>query len=258
MNTFNRIVMVLGILIWIAAVTYVVLLPLDAVGVARLGLDQFERSLFDDQFFTYFLAASGVVLFILLVLLWLELRRPRRRTVRIKTDGRGNAQLDIESVIQSLEYRIDELAGVRQVRTHVRSRGKDVDVALDLDTSPSVNIPVLTDQVVSLAQDIVEEQLGLSIHGKVRVNIKHEPYPRGTMPVTTRQERDAGTRPALVEPLLPRASESPAPKPTETRNKPVVVSASAPAGTGSQPEGKAESEDGQGEEDDDAPDKPAW
>lgn len=257
MNTFNRIVMVLGILIWIAAVTYVVLLPLDAVGVARLGLDQFERSLFDDLFFTYFLAASGVILFILLVLLWLELRRPRRRTVRIKTDGRGNAQLDIESVIQSLEYRVDELAGVRQVRTHVRSRGKDVDVALDLDTSPSVNIPVLTDQVVSLAQDIVEGQLGLKMHGQVRVNIKHEPYPRGTMPVSTRQESDAGARPALVEPVLPRASERPAPKPAEPSSKPVVVTA-APVGTGSQPEGNAKSEDGQDDEDDEATDKPAW
>lgn len=256
MNTFNRIVMVLGILVWIAAVTYVVLLPLDAVGVARIGLDQFEQSLFDDQFFTYFLAVSGVVLFLLLVLLWLELRRPRRRTVRIKTQGRGNAQLDIESVIQSLEYRVDELAGVRQVRTHVRSRGKDVDVALDLDTSPSVNIPVLTDQVVSLAQDIVEEQLGLQIHGQVRVNIKHEPYPRGTMPVTARQEREAGTRPALVEPVLPRASDRPAPKPAESLSKPVVVPASTPA-VAAEEATEPEAEDGQGEQDDEAP-KTAW
>jgi hypothetical protein len=258
MNAFNRIVMVLGILIWIAAVTYVVLLPLDAVGVARIGLDLFEQSLFDDQFFTYFLIVSGVILFVLLMLLWLELRRPRRRTVRIKTQGRGNAQLDIESVIQSLEYRVDELAGVRQVRTHVRSRGKDVDVALDLDTSPSVNIPVLTDQVVSLAQDIVEGQLGLKIHGPVRVNIKHEPYPRGTMPVTTPQERDSSARPALVEPVLPRATERPAPKPAEPVSKPVVVSSGPATEAGSQAAEKAETEGEKPDEDDDAPKKPAW
>lgn len=257
MNTFNRIVMVLGILIWIAAVSYVVLLPLDAVGVARFGLDQFEQSLFDDQFFTFFLATSGVILFLLLVLFLLELRRPRRRTVRIKTQGRGNAQLDVESVTQSLEYRVDELAGVRQVRTHIRSRGKDVDVALDLDTSPSVNIPVLTDQVVGLAQDIVEGQLGLKIHGQVRVNIKHEPYPRGTMPVTTPQERDASARPALVEPVLPRA-ERRTPKPFEPLSKPVVVPAGAPAGGSSSATSDAEAQNGQGDEDDDAPKKPTW
>lgn len=253
MNTFNRIVMVLGILLWIAAVTYVVLLPLDAVGVARLGLDVFEQSLFDDQFFTIFLAVCGGILFVMLVLLVLELRRPRRRTVRIKTQGRGNAQLDVESVTQSLEYRVDELAGVRQVRTHIRSRGKDVDVSLDLDTSPSVNIPVLTDQVVSLAQDIVEGQLGLKIHGQVRVNIKHEPYPRGTMPVATPQERDASARPALVEPVLPRAERQPT-KPFESVSKPVVV----PAGGSVPAKVEIESEDGQGDDEDDAPKKPSW
>ncbi len=253
MNTFNRIVMVLGILFWIAVVTYVVLLPLDAVGVARLGLDVFEQSLFDDQFFTIFLAVSGGILFLMLVLLVLELRRPRRRTVRIKTQGRGNAQLDVESVTQSLEYRVDELAGVRQVRTHIRSRGKDVDVSLDLDTSPSVNIPVLTDQVVSLAQDIVEGQLGLKIHGQVRVNIKHEPYPRGTMPVATPQERDASARPALVEPVLPRAERQPT-KPFEPVSKPVVV----PAGSSAPAKVETESENGQGDEEDEAPKKLAW
>jgi len=252
-NTFNRIVMVLGILFWIAVVTYVVLLPLDAVGVARLGLDVFEQSLFDDQFFTTFLAVSGGILFLMLVLLVLELRRPRRRTVRIKTQGRGNAQLDVESVTQSLEYRVDELAGVRQVRTHIRSRGKDVDVSLDLDTSPSVNIPVLTDQVVSLAQDIVEGQLGLKIHGQVRVNIKHEPYPRGTMPVATPQERDASARPALVEPVLPRAERQPT-KPFEPVSKPVVV----PSGSSAPAKVETESENGQGDEEDEAPKKLAW
>jgi len=244
MNAFNRIVMVLGIIVWIAIVAYVVLLPLDAVGVARSALDIFERSLFDDVFFTYFLIGCGVVLLILLVLLWLELRRPRRRTVRIRTQGPGNAQLDVESVAQSLEYRIDELSGVRQVRTHVKSRGKDVEVSLDLDTSPSVNIPVLTEQVVNLARDIVEDQLGLKLHGKVRVNVKHEPYPRGTMPVTRAQERESGAHPALVEPVLPRATERPAAKPAEPTSKPVVVSTSPTSGSPSEPEPKPEAKEG--------------
>jgi hypothetical protein len=257
MNTFNRIVMVLGILVWIAAVTFVVLLPLDAVSVARVGLDLFEQSLFIDQFFTYFLIVSGVILFLMLIFLWLELRRPHRRTVRIKTQGRGNVQLNVESVTQSLEYRIDELAGVRRVKTRVASRGKNVDVFLDLDTSPSVNIPVLTEQVVNLVHDIVEGQLGLEIHGQVGVNIKHEPYPRGTMPVSAPQEREAGARPALVEPVLPRATERPTTKPAEPVSRPVVVSTGTLATTGSQAAGKAEPEGGGGKEDE-ASKKPAW
>mgnify|MGYP001105900580 CR=1 FL=1 len=221
MNTFNRIVMALAILFLMVAVVGLVLSPLDAVSVARLGVDAFEQSLFVAESYNTFLIASGVALFLLLVLLVLELRRPRRRMVRIKTQGRGNAQLNVESVTQSLEYRVDELAGVRQVRTHVSSRGNDVDVALDLDTSPSVNIPALTEQVVALAHDIVEGQLGLKVHGQVRVNIKHEPYPRGAMPVRSAPEREAGPRSTPVEPVSERA-----PEPT---NRPVVVSATSQA-----------------------------
>jgi hypothetical protein len=251
-NTFNRIVMVLGTLICLAAVSLVVLLPLDAVKVARVSLDEFERMLYDGGSYTMFLAAAGGTLFLLLVALVLELRRPRRRFVRIKTQGRGNAQLDVESITQSLEYRVDELAGVRQVRTRIKSRGKSVDVALDLDTSPSVNIPVLTEQVVNLAQDIVEEQLGLAIHGQVRVNIKHEPYPRGTMPVSTPQERDASARAALVEPVLPRA-ERVGSNARTSESKPVVV----PVGGDAPAKDVSTSQDGQGDGDGDEP-KSRW
>lgn len=225
MNTFNRIVMAFAILVLMAAVIGLVLSPLDAVSVVRLGVDAFEQSLFVARSYNTFLIVSGAILLLALVFLVLELRRPRRRMVRIKTEGRGNAQLNVESVTQSLEYRVDELAGVRHVRTHVDSRGSDVNVALDLDTSPSVNIPALTEQVVALAHDIVEGQLGLKIHGQVRVNIKHEPYPRGTMPVRSVQERDAGPRSALVEPVLPRAAERPSgmDRPAEPAGKPVVI-----------------------------------
>ncbi|MCD6518705.1 MAG: alkaline shock response membrane anchor protein AmaP [Anaerolineae bacterium] len=184
MNVFNRIIMVIGILLWIVLLFFVAIRPLDAVAFARAQLDCFEKGIFEDQFFSTFLMSIGAIELVLIVLLWLELRRTRRKTVWIKTKGGGRAQLGIQSISQSLEYRIDELPGVRKVQAHVLSRGKDVKVRIDLDTSPSVNIPVLTDQIVDLCRDIVEKQLGVKIHGKVEVYITHEPYPRGTMPPT--------------------------------------------------------------------------
>ena len=225
MNVFNRILAVLAILVALAVVLLVMLYPLDAVDVVKANLDQFEESLFDNQFFYLFLAVSGAVELLLLVLLWLEVRRPRRRTVRVKTKEGGRAQLGIESVSQSLEYRIDELAGVRRVAPHVVSRGRDVDVIIELDTSPSVNIPVLTDQIMDLCHDIVEGQLGVKIHGKPDIRITHEPYPRGTMPSTGPLGMEAvASPPAAVEPKPIRAPKpvqpiAPEPEPTS----PVVV-----------------------------------
>jgi hypothetical protein len=184
MNVFNRVVMILCVILWLAAVALLLLDPLLAVQWARTGLDFFEQAIFDAQVYLYFVIALAVLAFILLVVLWAEVHRARRKSVRIKTSGAGKAQLGINSIVQSLEYRIDELAGVRRVHPRINSHGRDVEVAIDLDTSPSVNVPVLTGQIVDLCRDIVEGQLGVKIRGKVQVNIKHEPYPRGTMPPT--------------------------------------------------------------------------
>jgi len=182
MRVFNRIVMVIGILVSIALALFVVLRPMDAVQIAQTNISLFDESLYNSQFQLVFIVGVAVWIALLLFLLVLELRRPRKKTVKIRTDSGANAVLGVESVMQSLEYRIDELAGVRKVVPHVRSRGKDLDVAIDLDTSPSVNIAALTDQVVALSRDIIENQLGVKMHGKVSIFVRHEPYPRGTMP----------------------------------------------------------------------------
>jgi hypothetical protein len=181
--------------------------PLQAVDLARAGLRYFEDGLFEEQFFYIFLAVTGGLELILLILLWLELRRHRKKSVRVDIEGGGRAKLSTSSVAQSLEYRIDELPGVREVKPKIKSRGKNVDVIIDLDTSPSVNIPVLSAKVVELCRDILEGQLGVNIHGKVQVNVKHEPYPRGTMPSTEPFGEEAVTEVPSSEQEEPEETE---------------------------------------------------
>ena len=196
MNVFNRIVMIVAVLLFIALAAYVMIAPSDASYFAQQGISYLEENVADAWFYQWFLIGGGVLLLVLLIVFYLEVRRGKRKAVRIKTQGGGYARLEIGSVAESLEYRVDELAGVRKVKTRITSRGKDVEVALDLDTSPSVNIPVLTDQIIALCHDIVEGQLGIQIHGRPIINIKHEPYPRGTMPST----KPLGSEPIVATP----------------------------------------------------------
>ena len=215
MNVFNRIVMILSILAWIALVVFTMLDPLSVIYFASDNLAYSEQVIFDELTFYYFIAGAGVVLLVLLILLWLEIRHRRYKTVRIKGKGKGTGELSIDSVVQSLEYRVDELLGVRKVRPRVTSRGRDVAIVLDLDTSPTVNIPVLTEQVVKLCQDVVEGQLGLKIHGKVRVGITHEPYARGAMPNRKPVAEEPVRKPVTV--MRPTAEPTPF-RPTEPEN----------------------------------------
>jgi uncharacterized alkaline shock family protein YloU len=180
-NIFNRIVMVLIILALFALVVLLLLFPREVALVIQGAMASTLDLLNTGQFFVIFVAICGIVLLVLLILLWLELRHSQLKTVRITAAKSGDAQLGVQSVAQSLENRIDELAGVRKVDAQVASHGKDVEVLLNMDTSPSVNVPMLSDQIVELTRNIVETQLGLKIRGKVRINIRHEPYPRGAM-----------------------------------------------------------------------------
>lgn len=184
MNVFNRVVMIVLILLGFAAAVALAVFSVAALDVVRIYVDALQKALFVDQYYLIFLGALAVWAVLMVILFVLEVHRPHYKTVRIKTKGGGKARLGVESVAQSLEYRIDELAGVRKVHPKIISRGRDVEVIIGLDTSPSVNVPVLTDQIIDLCHDIVEGQLGVKIRGKVTVNVKHEPYPRGTMPPT--------------------------------------------------------------------------
>lgn len=228
MNVFNRIVMILLILFGLAAAVALAVFNVAAFDIMRQYVDAIQQSLFIDQYYMIYLAVLAVKALLLLLLLVLEVRRPRQKTVRIRTKGGGKARLGVDSVMQSLEFRIDELAGVRKVHPRIISRGRDVEVTIDLDTSPSVNVPVLTDQIIDLCHDIVEGQLGVKIRGKVVVNVKHEPYPRGTMPPTgPLGEAAIATTPTLAERrrTKPADGSRPAPKTTHPTSEPV---ASAP------------------------------
>lgn len=210
MNVFNRIVMVLLIL---GLLGLAVSLLINPQSVLQIGVDTLTRAqesivFTDANWNVYYRVGMGIVALVLLILLLLEIRRTHKKSVRIKTEGNGKARIGVESVTQSLAYRIDELPGVRDAKPHITSRGKDVSVAIDLHTSPTVNVPTVTGDIVKLAHEIIETQLGVKIHGQVEVNVAHEPFPRGTMaPVAGK--KDDQVKPAS-EPLIPPVSR-PAP-----------------------------------------------
>jgi hypothetical protein len=220
MRIFNRIVVIVGILLLLFVALVLIIRPLEAIDWLRMWLNYVEESIFDANFYYIYLGVLAGLIVILLILLWLEIRRPRRKTVLIKTQGGGTAELGTQSIAQSLEYRIDELAGVRDVETHIKSRGRDVEVGIDLDTSPSVNIPVLTDQVIDLTHEIIEGQLGVKIHGRVNLRVRHEPYPRGTMPPSGAMGEDA-----VVPPRRARSAPAPEPSAEVERKRPETTPA---------------------------------
>lgn len=183
MALFNRIVTLLVIiLLWLGFVLLAAV-PDLALSWSRQALDWIELSLaqgatIDPSWLFGLLRAGSILLVTLLALVLLrwELRRKSIPVVRVRSASGGEAAVTADSIARRLAWHIDQLADVISVTPQVRTRGSAVDVELDLQTSPEVDIPMKTEEVIALTRDVVQAQMGLQVN-KVKVNIEHAPYP---------------------------------------------------------------------------------
>ncbi len=184
MNIFNRLVMILLLLVLIIVTIIVAAAPEQSMEVTSAFFSYLQRGAAfykSPANWALFAAAraviGGVIVLVALILLWLELRRPRRRTIRVQKVTGGEAHITTESIAQRLAYNIDQLPDVVKVTPTIIGHSRGMDVDLVLETSPDIDVPMKTEEVLQVTKEVVEERLGLKL-GKVQVKIKHAPYPK--------------------------------------------------------------------------------
>lgn len=183
MNVFNRIVVILLILVVLILTVVIVIAPEPSFNTLRAIFEwaqQDTKSYIAGPDHYYFLAArvivGGTIVFVGLLLLWLELRRTRKKVIRVQKMAGGETNIAIESIVQRVAYNIDQLPEVIKVMPRVAGRSRGVDIDLRLETSPEIDVPMKTEEVLQVTKDVVEGRMGLKL-GKVTINIKHSPYP---------------------------------------------------------------------------------
>jgi hypothetical protein len=181
-NLINRIVTVLLVIVVWVLVVALAAAPQQALAWARQGLDWVEVSLFQlaamEPAWLYPLlrgAAIIVATMLAAALLMMELRRRQTPVVKMRLPSGGEAAVTADSVNRRLAWHIDQLADVVSVSPRVRTRGSAVEVELSLQTAPDVDVPMKTEEVVAVARDVIETQMGLQL-SKVTVHIDHTPY----------------------------------------------------------------------------------
>lgn len=178
MNVVNRVIVsvLCVVLIVVLAVAVFVALAMPEAGIDYLAgtLSSLKESLN----FVNRLIFSGVavlVLLLVLIVLWMEIRRPPARAIEVQEITVGEARVTIESIVQRLEHNIGRLQDVVGVRPEVTERRGGVDVKLHVQTAPEIDVPMKTEEVVQLTREVIEEQMGLKLQ-RVSVEIKHAPY----------------------------------------------------------------------------------
>lgn len=178
MNVFNRVVVVLLLILLILLSATFIILPEQAFTAWRniaTNLDNYTTEFTGRIIMIVVLLA---VILLALFLLWLEFRRKRVKDVRVEKMAGGEARVAVESVVQRVQYAVGQVSKVLSVKPAVTTKGKRVDLHLDVETGQDVNVPAKTEEISQVARNVVEEQMGLAL-GKVIVTLRHAP---GTPP----------------------------------------------------------------------------
>jgi hypothetical protein len=183
-NVINRLLIIILLLVIILLAVVVVIAPRQSVQVGQQGLenagawiDLWQSPRYWPLFASGRVIIGGALVLLCLLILWLELRQPRKKTIQVQQVAGGEASIAVDSIAQRLAYNIDQLPDVIKVQPSITGRSKGVDVELVLETSPDVDVPMKTDEVLQVTREVVEDRMGLKL-GKVEVKIKHAPYPK--------------------------------------------------------------------------------
>ncbi len=182
MNTFNRVVMIVLLFVLLVLSLFAAVMPffvLDTLIRFLMATRGSLESLYRTGPLIFMFAQAGVVLALAIIfgtLLALEIRRGKPPVVKVTTPDGKQAAVLVDSVAMRLRYHLDQLADVIDVRPEVKAKGNVVHVTVEVETSPDVNVPMKTQEILHLVQEVVEERMGLKL-GRADVRIKHAPYP---------------------------------------------------------------------------------
>ena len=181
MNAFNRLVVILLLLATVACSTVFLVVPKSIIQqVLQPSLDSLYQYL--DRFNDLFLLAVGVIVAVIIwvacfAVIYLEIRRPRVKAIRVQKVSGGDAVVAVESIAKRLTYHIDQLADVISVKPRISARSGGVEVEMEVEISPEIDIPMKDEEIRQVAANVVEEQMGLKLR-KIRPSFKDGPYPR--------------------------------------------------------------------------------
>jgi hypothetical protein len=223
MNIFNKVVTILLLLALIPAITIALIVPRESAQVLANYFTDLEGQL--SSSYTALNLAIRIIIAVvvdalLVLLLYLEVRRTAVSGVPLQEITGGEALISLESIVDRLKYRVDGLPGVLDVEPRVRPRAGAVEVALDIEMAATAEMQADAETISTVARRVVEEEIGLKLRGKPRLNIHTVAFPG---PVRGAEDRE--TRPEMIQ----RPVEAPVSGAETPRQQETVAEETAPA-----------------------------
>lgn len=166
MNVFNRVVMVISLLVAVFLCTFSLLMPVRALGVVSRQLDGIGA--FFSRIRPIVRVPAGILMalildLILVLLIILEVRRPKRRSISVRQAAGGEVTLRVGSIADQLEAEIGQLPQVLRAKPRVSAKGGGVVVKLDVKMEAETGVPGKAERIVGAVRRVVEERMGLKL-----------------------------------------------------------------------------------------------
>jgi len=180
MNTLNRVLIAISLLIAMVLCSLLLLAPLRILGAvtqqsaALVGFLSGMRPIARIGLGILFAVALDIILVLFLVA---EVRRPTTKAIRVKKTSGGEVQVSVSSIADRLRYEIDQLTSVLRTKPKVLAKRGGVVVELDVETAAEIDVPKKAEEIVETARQVVEEKMGLKLARPPKVNLRAVPYP---------------------------------------------------------------------------------
>jgi hypothetical protein len=180
MNAINRVLVVVMLLISIPACMTLLVAPNQVLEPAVAGLNELITTL--EGFSPLIRVPVGVALaltwlVVAILLLALELRRPREKMVRLDRVDGGQIEVSLKTVTDRITYDIDQLPGVLKARPRASARRRGVTVEVDVEIAGDAEVPARAAQVVEVVRRAVEERVGVKLMRPPKVIVRATPAP---------------------------------------------------------------------------------
>jgi hypothetical protein len=191
-DAFNRGFIVTLAAIWITLMALVILVTwaADAETIDRLG--DLVRYLDDhtDNASKLILTLGVSSLIVLCLIVIVAELTPGGPSADIRLEGvtGATAVLSTEDINQRIEQEVTALPQIRESKASVTARDRGLAVALNLVLGPDANVPEATEEACRVAQETIEQKIGVALVGLPTVQIKFSPPEGEPAPVSESEQ----------------------------------------------------------------------
>jgi len=187
MNTFNRVVLVLLLILAMVLCSLVLIVPLGTLQTiarqAGVWADSLGRVRAVVRLPVGILLALIVDLVGILIII-LEVRRPEAKSISVEQAAGGEVTLSVASIADQLKAEIGQLPEILQAKPKVSAKRKGVVVELDAKIEAETGVPSKAERIVETIRRVVEQKMGLKLARPPKVNIEAVRRPSGAQRVS--------------------------------------------------------------------------